>query len=219
MRFNLPVRKIVPNSSSITGKLVSWKAGAAISFESSLERDYAYLLEFDSRVESYGIQPMRIRFKNQSGRNTSYTPDFFVEYYQSEKLKPEIIEVKYKDELRENWRIFKPKFKAAIEYARKREFNFRIITEYDVRTPRLFNSRFLLKYQNAPEPVLTTEIMLRIRDMGNITTVKNVIDSFNDTEYNRGRKLYALWYLVSIGRIFIDLDENIQMNSEIWIKP
>ena len=58
-------------------------------WESQIERDFIYLLEFDSEVLSYQEQPLRIQYV-RDGRVHKYTPDFLVK----RANRRQIIEVK-----------------------------------------------------------------------------------------------------------------------------
>src|SRR5947208_8398615 len=49
-------------------------------FESSLERDFLLLLDFDPDVEFYEEQPVKITYHDDRGRRRTYTPDVFVRY-------------------------------------------------------------------------------------------------------------------------------------------
>ena len=49
--------------------------GRMIAFESLLERDFIYLLDYDARVEWFEEQPLTIGY-GQADRTLHYTPDF-----------------------------------------------------------------------------------------------------------------------------------------------
>lgn len=70
-----PVRKPRNHSKSFTGKFPSQKMNRMIHFESGLEKDFIYMLEFDPRVSSYEEQPVEFR-SSESGKVKKYTPDF-----------------------------------------------------------------------------------------------------------------------------------------------
>src|SRR5437588_206487 len=81
-------------SRKIIGKFPSLLMGLVVKWESKLERDFIYLLEFDSDVISYREQPIRIIYF-LDGKSCRYTPDFLV----VRKNKRQIIEVKPKDKI------------------------------------------------------------------------------------------------------------------------
>ena len=53
-------RNISMNQFSLTGHIKSLKRNELVDFESSLERDYIHILEFDENVRYYYEQPLKI---------------------------------------------------------------------------------------------------------------------------------------------------------------
>lgn len=58
-----------------------------------------------------------------------------------------LYEVKYREELRRDWAKLRPRFRAAHRFARGHGWKFRLITDYEIRTPLLWNAKFLLPYR------------------------------------------------------------------------
>ena len=71
------VREINLKHFSLSGQITSLKNNSIVKFESSLERDYSILLEFDSNVKNYLEQPLVIEY-SINNRKRRYTPDFFI---------------------------------------------------------------------------------------------------------------------------------------------
>ncbi|HXE97278.1 MAG TPA: Tn7 transposase TnsA N-terminal domain-containing protein, partial [Dongiaceae bacterium] len=140
MTINLPpARRIPKNYRNVTGVVASTADTPSVGFESTLENDFYQLLRFDLYVRRFKEQPVKIQFTDSAGKARSYTPDVLVTFREDLRpainMKPWLCEVKYRDDLRENWQVYRPKFKAAIKYARKHGWRFRIITEKEVHTP------------------------------------------------------------------------------------
>jgi hypothetical protein len=76
----LSVRNIPKNYRNVTGVLASSKSEGAAMFESTLERDFLMLLDFDPHVEFYDVQPVKIEWLDDMGKHRSYTPDVLVHY-------------------------------------------------------------------------------------------------------------------------------------------
>ncbi|MDW7645230.1 MAG: TnsA endonuclease N-terminal domain-containing protein [Desulfuromonadales bacterium] len=129
----MPVRKIPKNYRNITGRIAVSDGSEPKGFESSLERDFLILLDFDITVVRFEEQPATISYNDQEGRARTYTPDVLAFYRTdipfSRKRVPCLFEVKYREDLKKGWKEFRPKFKAAIRYAKKRGWKFKIITE------------------------------------------------------------------------------------------
>lgn len=139
-----PVRKIKPSSRSITGKRSSSKTNVSQHFESTLERDFLTLLEYDDKVDDYGVQPITIHYENK-GRAARYTPDMLVYFKSHVAKKPLLVEIKYLADLKKDIELLKLKFRAADIYARENGLEFNVLTEADIRTAYLINVKFLSK--------------------------------------------------------------------------
>lgn len=127
------------------GKFPSYRLNATIWFESLLERDFLYLLEFDHLdVTSFHDQACRIYYR-LGGRPRRYTPDFYV----VRKHKKQVIEVK--PEAKASEARYREIFLIAAEACQKEGLEFRVATEDTIRLePRLDNVKLLLKYQRTP---------------------------------------------------------------------
>ena len=69
---DLGVRQVPMNYRSVTGR-VQTLDGQTVSFESTLERDLVLLMDFDPRIARITHQPMKIRYRLESGEERSYT--------------------------------------------------------------------------------------------------------------------------------------------------
>ena len=211
------VRKIPIGTRSVTGTM---PGGAR--FESTLERDLMYILKFDINVDKFIDQPVKIEYQDKNGRNRSYTPDILIHYRKDiipAKHMPTILaEVKYRDDLRKNCKELRPKFKAAIRYAKEHGWQFKILTDREIRTPYMLNAKFLLPYLN-PDPYPnynTVQLVLdRVREL-RATDVETLLVSIYRDKWNQAELLPVIWHLIAIRRIGNDLTLPITMRSQIW---
>ncbi len=58
----MPVRQVSNRGGNVIGKFPSIKMGRMIAFESLLERDFIYLLDYDPAVEWFEEQPLTIEY-------------------------------------------------------------------------------------------------------------------------------------------------------------
>ena len=140
------IRKFTNRGSTtkVIGKFPSLKTGKTVWFESQLERDMIFLLEFDSDVVGYREQPLRIAC-SLDGKRHSYTPDFLVQ----RRLGQQIVEVKYEEDAEkpENVRLFD----AVAPVCRETGYEFVVATERNIRAqPRLDNIKLLHRYSRTP---------------------------------------------------------------------
>ncbi len=73
----MAVRKVSNRDGNVIGHFPSLKMGHMIAFESLIERDFIYLLDFEQDVEQFAEQPVTISYQYQE-KALKYTPDFHV---------------------------------------------------------------------------------------------------------------------------------------------
>lgn len=116
----------MPRRRGIIGKFPSLKMGCMIGFESLVERDYIYLLDFDPTITEFKEQPFAIRYYHE-GKNRRYTPDFFF-VRQDRKFiiecKPEIFVDDEENQI---------KWAAAQQWCAANNATFRVVTDADIR--------------------------------------------------------------------------------------
>lgn len=212
----MPVRKIPKNYRNVTGVASHHKAIGQAMFESTLERDFLTLLEFNQAVDNFEVQPLVIHWTDKSDKNRTYTPDVLVYYYHN-KQPTTLFEVKYRSDIKEFWTELKPKFKAARQFAKNKNWQFKLITEKEIRGTRLDNAKFLLPYiKKGPVTEVDMDILdTALNDLVCITPAQLLEHVYQD-EWNRARLIPTLWYLIGTYQIGINLELPLTMSSKIW---
>jgi len=109
-------------------------------WESQIERDFLYLLEFDPDVSFFIEQPEEISYVYVS-KTHRYYPDFYVERASAKEL------VEIKPASKVNDPDNKIKFLAGEEYCRKKGYLFRVVTDEQIREGSLLkNIKLLYRY-------------------------------------------------------------------------
>jgi hypothetical protein len=121
-------------------------ATGSAEHESALERDFVTLTSFADSTARIVSQPVTIAFPD-GPITRRYTPDLFV---RRRAERSELIEVKYQADLRAQGARLAPAFEAAQTWACERHATFRIVTEREIRGPRLKNAQRLLPLRDAP---------------------------------------------------------------------
>lgn len=165
--------------------------------ESALERDFVTLASFMDASALVTAQPVTIRFEHE-GRQRRYTPDFRVDWSDG---RCEIVEIKYRTDLRTGWSRFRPAFAAARSWAQGNGASFRIATERGIRGPQLEAAKRLLPLRSAPlETALAERAVAHVR-AGSV--------SFGDLvaalPASREAGLAVIWRLVARGALVVDL--------------
>lgn len=211
--FQQPVRKIGLGSRSITGKHASTKTGTSHQFESSLERDFLTLLEFDPHVERYVVQPVTIHY-SKNNKHFRYTPDVAVYYAPLLNRLPLLVEIKYAAELQRKKTELEQKFEAARKYAGENGLEFCVLTEKEVRTPYLENIKFLSRYMKQQVDVTLTQQIMSCFNHHDKFTVQQLTESDNDTMSSN--LLYTTWQLLARRILLCDLQQRLSMISMLW---
>ncbi|ABO89168.1 transposase [Aeromonas salmonicida subsp. salmonicida] len=212
----MPVRKIPKNYRNVTGVASHHKSTGQAMFESTLERDFFTLLEFDPAVESFEVQPVTVHWFDALDKERIYTPDVLA-YFHSPYHPTTLYEVKYRSELKELWPELKPKFRAALRFARSKGWRFKLITETEVREVRLKNAKFLLPFvKKGPVAEVDMDILEEAIQILNQSTPKDLLAHIYQDEWNRARLMPTLWYLIGTRQIATDLDQPLTMSSTIW---
>jgi hypothetical protein len=182
--------------------------GDAVEHESALERDFVLLVTFLDAAATVTSQPITIAFED-GVRLRRYTPDFRVEWSCG---RSELVEVKYRADLRAQWTRLRPCFAAARETAKKQGDSFRIATERAIRMPILDNAKRLLPLRDAPIDRAISEQALQIaRSLPN-PTFGQIVDGMS---CDRATALGAVWRLIARGGLSVDLARAIHLNSPV----
>ena len=186
-----------------------------IEFESALERDFIILLEFDSAVAGYEAQPLYVEYR-KGGRRCRGVPDFLVRYHEVAGRPPLLCDVKYRQELFEGWSELKPRLRAAMALAKSHGWSYRIMSEVEIRTPRLANAKFLLAYRpESVDPLFRTLLLQKLS--GGPMCPRKLLDTFGFDRLQRARALSDLWALIAQGAIRADLQQPLTMQSLLWV--
>ncbi|WP_247877898.1 TnsA endonuclease N-terminal domain-containing protein [Azospirillum sp. TSO22-1] len=179
--------------------------------ESTLERDFALLQRFDPAVAGIEEQPVRIEYRVGQGTKRHYVPDFLVTY-QDAARPTRLVEVKYSTDQHLLTGSLEERFAAARDYAAERGWVFALVTEKEIRTPRLENATFLLPFRDRPPDPAFRDRMLEATGREPVT-VQELADLVAGDAGDRARVLPSLWALVARFEIMADLDQPITMRT------
>lgn len=211
------VRRIPINVRSLTGEVNGQE------FESSLERDLLLLVHWDHEVEWYQSQPVKIEYTDSQGKARSYTPDLLVSYRTIERsgrppktLKPLLCEVKYREDLVKQRDQLKPKFRAARSYAKANGYEFRVLTEREIRTEYLKNVQFLWSYRYAPFQPHHYEKLKSVLQELEETDPHTLLEACYSSKTLRGEAMWTLWCMIARCWVKCDLHQPLTMKTRIW---
>ena len=168
-----------------------------VEHESALERDFALLVAFDDPGAVVVAQPVTIRYETSMG-SRRYTPDFGVTWSEG---RYEVVEIKYRADLRANWSALRPGFVAARAAVRNDGGDFRIVTESAIRVPRLDNARRLLPLRKAPLDAESAEAAKAVVQQKGAATLRETVTAM---PCDRVMALGAVWRLMARGDLVFD---------------
>jgi len=176
----MPVRKVSSGGRNSIGRFPSLKMGRMIAFESLLERDFIYLLDYDARVEWFEEQPLTMEYQHDD-QTLHYTPDFQVVGAGQQvvvECKPERF-VETSDNQR--------KFAVARAWCAARDWEFRVVTDQQIRAGhRLTNIIRLTQYARLSlDPVLQHQIKAVLQDTTRPITLQALVQTIEAADSDR----------------------------------
>jgi hypothetical protein len=212
-------RKIPIGMRNVTGYFYSFKNKRHEPYESITERDHFLSLEFLDEVLSYEAQPRRVP-RNSNGKSRDIFPDCLVIFTRQSGKRPLLVEVKHTKDLNDPKKAkdIKRKLVAMEEFAKQQGWDFRLVTDQDIRGIRLENYRFLYKYTGPPAVFheYGKTIMNKVIKNGPMT-VTVLMEGLFPQKMERARALPCVWHLVRNGKLSTDLDKPLTNSSMVEV--
>lgn len=166
----MSIRKVSNRGGNTIGRLPSLKVDRMVSFESLLERDFIYWLEFDPTVSWFSEQPLTLSYQHDQ-RTLHYTPDFHV-MKQNQNFLVECKPVEFVART-ENQR----KFEAAQTWCVQQNWSFQVVTDVDLNQGyRLHNIKRLCQFSRYPvAPGLKTRVLTFLKEASRPVTLADVM--------------------------------------------
>ena len=228
--FHKRVREITAKNTSFAGIISRDRVKNNIQYESTLEKDFMYLLEYDITVKNYLEQPLKIKYQDSKGKNFEHTPDFIIDYFDGKPTK--LVEIKYETILRNQNKELQERINATKMFCQVHNLEFSIITDSFIQKEKkieLLNYKFLERYRNFFEkinkketayPIFNTDVALLRSKMKILKscTVQYLIDYITEDKNKQAELIFLTWFMVS-NRFFIaDLSQKLTLNSIICLR-
>lgn len=185
-------------------------AANATEQESALERDFVTLATFTDASARIIPQPVTIPFQD-SGVARRYTPDFLVHWSTG---RSELVEVKYRADLRLHWKRLRPAFVAARAWAKAHEARFRSATDRSIRSPLLLNAKRLLPLRAAHlDPLVSTKICDALATLDD-PVLGTLVEA---AQVERAAALGTIWRMIARGALRVELATPIGMNARVGL--
>lgn len=209
-----PVRRIGVQARSVTGTMPNGNR-----YESTLERDFMILMQFDPAVDVFTPQPVTMTYCGVDGLPHRYTPDGLVEWRTDRSVhdpRPLLVEIKYREDVIGRWREWRAKARAAKAFAAERGWLYMIFTEREIRTPALDNATFLLPYlRRESTPEMEQWLLDRLAELIE-STPRELVGAMYRDKWNQAALIPVMWRLLADRRIGFDIAQPLNMRSTIW---
>lgn len=136
------------------------------------------------------------------------TPDVLISFHDGDRAQL-LCDVKYRSELFARWRELKQRLRAARAYANAQGWRYEIITDREIRTPRLKNAIVLLPYRRE---------LVSDEDRDTITRSVIAHGPMSLRSLLEMHKSLALqvWCLIAQRHLQCDLDTLLSMETLVW---
>ena len=218
----VPVRKAQTVYGSISGNY-SFRGEKTIWFESTLERDFLFKQEYNLNVIDVVSQPISIPYITDLGNESTYTPDFLVQFSSTnfDDLDlfpaPLLIEIKPRKKLIDDWAKLKPKFKAAHSFALEKGWKFKIIDESRLYDQYWENINFLKRFRRSYVDVCDQQVLVETLEKLGHSTVNQLPAYLFKDEKNILKAIHQIWTLVAKKEIGCDLYLPFTTETVIWV--
>lgn len=144
----MTVPSITKSAIRVVGTFPSEKLGTWVKYDSPLEREFIYFLEYYLVVLKYKTQPFVVSVQLKDGKAHKYTPDFWLEFVDGTKA---IVEIEFAAFL--NTENTTQQIEIGTRWAKENDHEFMLITDQDIRKgSQLNNLEILYRYRRLGIP-------------------------------------------------------------------
>lgn len=200
----MPRQRSPNRGGGIVGTFPSLKLNRNVPFESTIERDLCYLLDFDRQVVTYQEQPFQISEVDATGQMRHYTPDFLVHHRDGSCA---LIECKPADRLEHPHTVQQLTLGRA--YAARHGYTFAIMTDTTLRQGHeLATIKLLWRYRKTVVPSVFQRTV--------VTTLATCPAGCALQMFGSPATYHYVYALLFHGVVQTDLDHPLTPSSLIW---
>lgn len=128
-----------------------------------------------------------------------------------------LVEVKYRTDLIKDWQVLKPKFKAARKFAADKNWQFRILTEVEIKTQLLDNIKFMRLFRRHRFTIEQIRLVMNKLTELEVCTPEQLLKSITDDIGEQGHLLPVIWQLVAAHEIGVEWNKPINMSTNLYL--
>lgn len=173
------------------------------------------LMEFDERVEKLVSQPIQLSYIDLNGRQQRYTPDYLV-YFKSPNMKPMLVEVKERSEIKKDFERLRLKFTAGMRAAKEKGWRFKIYDDTRIRGLPLDNIRKLRNFaSHSVSDDIRDKILSEMRNIRLPITARDFLEHYTANRREYLENIGRIWWLALQHDIELDLSESLSERTRI----
>ncbi len=184
-----------------------------------LRRRFRHYPHFLRCLEYYQLQPVEIPFRDGEGKRCKYEPLALLTFSKElmySSMKPVLVDVRSRGNIRQNWDWLYPAWRAANRFAREKGWNFRLVRDEFFRSPLYVNASFLLRYRSLTlNGEYFSRLMREIRSLKTMT-VHQLLENVSRDKTEYAEMLPQIWRLVDANYVFFDVREPLKMGTVIY---
>jgi hypothetical protein len=123
-----------------------------------------------------------------------------------------LVEIKYRADLRTNWKRLRPSFVAARGWAREHGAKFRIATERAIRSPLLDNAKRLLPLRTTPFDATVLNKVVSVARALPAPTPGQIVAAMPG---DRAVAIAAVWRAIARGLLLVDLAAPVHRDTPV----
>lgn len=173
------------------------------------------LMEFDERVEKLVSQPIQLSYIDLNGRQQRYTPDYLV-YFKTPNMKPMLVEVKERSEIKKDFEKLRLKFAAGIRAAKEKGWRFKVYDDTRIRGLLLDNIRKLRNFaSHSVSDDIRDKILSEMRNIRLPITARDFLEHYTTSRREYLENIGRIWWLALQHDIELDLSEPLSERTRI----
>ena len=189
------------------GHFISCKMKTSVWYESVLQRDFMYWLEFDPDVVSYTTSTKPLKYYNK-GKEELYYPDFQVIRHQ----KKQVVDLKFQKTIKS--KKYRQLYPLLYDVCRDAEWEYTVLTESQVKQePTISNIKLLYRYAREDFSIDEYENCLSILK----STVPASLSEIYELLDCQNIRKNVLFKLLFYSFVEINLKESINPDSQITV--
>lgn len=189
--------------------------------ESLLVREFYELMMFYPIVDDVLMQPARVAYLSKQGAMMQYAPEALVIFKSDPEtgLRPPslLVEINYRKAYRNTWPASREKLKALRQYAKGRGWNFKVVTDREIRKTAFSNLSFLAAFrERTPNQhhlgKIRTQMVRKSR-----THARELLSAITRDSSKQMEIVQTLWWMVANSKLQVDIFKPISMHSVITL--